>query len=51
MPHPPQLFESQFVSVSQPLSGLLSQSLNDPVHEAMEQFPFEHLGTAWFQLH
>jgi hypothetical protein len=49
--HLPQWFGSQFVSVSQPLSGLLSQSRNDPMHETMEQFPFEHLGTAWFQLH
>jgi hypothetical protein len=50
LPQIPQLFASPFVSVSQPLSGLPSQSWNDWV-QATEQFPFEQLGTAWFVLH
>jgi len=50
-PQFPQLFGSQFVSVSHPFQGLPSQSLNDEMHEAIEQLPFEHLGTAWFVLH
>ncbi len=50
--HPPQLFASVLMSISQPFQALPSQSLNwEPEHETIEQPEFEHLSVAWFVLH
>jgi hypothetical protein len=49
-PHEPQLLLLANVLISHPSAGLLLQSTNPGLHEAIEHTPFEHVDTAFGKL-